>query len=72
MIDWIFGENKNWNYDRAKVPLKSSGGERKVMYPAKIRYTDNGEYEIKAGPPKQIHWRPVDSEKLKEIIKPQL
>lgn len=80
MIDWILSlfepkEEKDWTYDRAKIPLRSleecCGRSDKIMYSARIRYTDD-EIQIHAGRPKQLHWQTVKSDNLKFIIKQQL
>lgn len=79
MIDWLFGSNdekKDWTYDRAKVPLQSppgcSGTGERVLYPARVRYTED-EIQMYSGVPrKNIGWHSVESENLKFIIRQQI
>lgn len=80
MIDWLLSlfeptEQKNWTYGRVEIPLQSPvgccGRDDEVLYPARIRYTDD-EIQIYAGKPKHVGWKTVDSENIKSIIQQQL
>jgi len=80
MIDWFLSlfetmKEEDWTYGRAEIPLQSPpqccGRDDKVMYPARVRYTDD-EIQIYAGKPKQVGWKTVESENIKFIIRQQI
>lgn len=82
MIDWIkklFGwktdEKKEWKYDQVKIPLRSPAESRKndkILYNTRVRYTENGHYQIYMGKPKNVGWKTVSSDTLRHIIKEQI
>lgn len=80
MIDWILNwlkpeEIEEYTYDEVKLPLKrpnpccGEGGQ--FWYKTPVRYNED-KIQIRAGRPKNVGWKTVESENTKFMIRKQL